>query len=124
MTLYFSFFALSRQPCFIALCLAFKHFRFLDFELDIGVNSLLTNLHYLDLFFAPIPPFFLLCLFCSQPLYFSETRVVTLLYMYLLATLITIFFLVALATKPLLYLGFSLTFGIWYAIFSILYIDA
>ena len=73
MTPYFSFFALSRRPCLIAPRSAFEHFCFPDFELDIGVTSLLTDLHHLDPSFAPTPPFFLPCLLCSQPRYSSGT---------------------------------------------------
>lgn len=123
MTLYFSFLALSCQPCLIAPCSAFKNFYFPDFELDIGVISLLTNLHHFNPFFTSTPLFFLLYLLCSQPQSFSKTPIVTLLYMYLLASLLTIYFLVTFATEPLLYLSFSLIFGIWYAIFGTLYID-
>lgn len=124
MTFYSFFFASSRQPCLIALCLAFKHFRFPDFEQDIGVTSLLTDLHHLNLSFASIPPFFLLCFLCSQPRYFLKTLVVILLHMCLLVDLLTNFFLVIFATEPLLCLGFSLIFSIWCAISATLYTEA
>ena len=124
MTPYFSFFALSRQSCLIAPCLAFKHFCFPDFELDVGVISLLTDLHHLDSYFASTPPFFLPCLLCSQPRYSSRTLAVTLRRVYLLVALLTISFLVAFATEPLPCPGFSLIFGVRCAIFGTLYTDA
>ena len=124
MTPYFFFFALSRRLCLIALCSTFKHFHFPNFELNIGVTSLLTDLHYYNPSFAPTLPFFLLCLLCSQLWYSSETQVVTLLHMCLLAALLNISLLVTFATELLLYLGFFLIFGVWCAIFGTLYIDA
>lgn len=105
----------------IAPCLAFKHFCFPDFELDVGVNSLLTDLYYLDPSFAPTPPFFLLCLLSSQPRCYSETLAVALPHMCLLAALLTTSFLVAFATEPL---GFPLISGVLCAIFGTLYTDA
>ena len=121
---YFSFFALSCQPYLIAPCSAFKHFRFPDFELDIGVTSLLTDLDHLDPSFAPTPPFFLLYFLCSQPRYSLETLVATLPHMCLLAALLTISFLIVFATEPLLCLGFFLIFVVLCAIFGTLYTDA
>ena len=118
MTTYFSCLALSRQLCLIAPCSAFKYFCFLDFELDVGVTSLLTDLHHFDLSFAPTSPFFLLCLLYSQPQCFSEALAVALPYMCLLVTLLTTSFLVAFAIEPLLCIGFTLISGTLCAIFD------
>ena len=124
MTPYFSYFALSRRPCLIAPCSAFKPFCFPDFKLDVGVTSLLTDFHHFDPSFVPTPPFFLLCLLCSQPRCSSETLAVALPHMCLLVALLTTSFLVVFATEPLHCLGFPLISGVLYAIFGTLCTDA
>ena len=113
MTLYFSFFALSRWPYPIAPYLACKHFYFPDSKLYIKVTNLPLSLFHPDPFSFSTLLLFLPHLLCFLPRYSLKIPIVALLLIYLPVALLPTLFLAAFAIESPLYLGFfqRSTFG-------------